>query len=302
MYKSSVTFLNFLFVIVYRNRNDKKPAFSPLLRNVSLWCYLVGGSKLSNFLYQNFGLASPETIRHWLHDKYNPIIEGEVRVEDLNKFVNQNGFCKVLAISEDATAIKPDISYDAATDSILGLVKPIDRNTGLPFSPNIFEASTIGKVQNYADNHQLAKYVNIIMARPLAIGAPSFPLSVYATNCSFTGEDVKARVKSITEDLIAEGFLPVSFSTDAAAAYLKADKDMINFGNNQLSTLPSPEWAEWWACGFDVNMITPLQDCLHEDTKIRNRVLSGDMVVGNQKVSVSYLKVITKHLGHIQKH
>lgn len=107
-------------------------------------------------------------------DSRERVIEGQLRIKELSSYLEKIGTEKTVWISEDATAIVPKVNYDVVSDSIVGLVLPIDEQTGCPI-PLSHRASTTDEI---VANMRKAKasYVYLVMAQPLDERFPPFVL------------------------------------------------------------------------------------------------------------------------------
>lgn len=139
-----------------------------------------------------------------------------------------------------------------------------------------------------------AKLVNVIMAQPIQIGAPSFCLSVFGTDNKFTGDNVITRWDLIQQKLSEVGIKIVGISSDGDSRLLKAmrHKNKLPCINNYK--LPA-EWSEFFFADFD-SEISCIQDPTHIGTKLRNRILNTKklLILGDEIVSINHLTILVK--------
>lgn len=253
----------------------------------------MAGEKTIEFLHKNLKFPSPATVKHWFHHDYERLQEGKLRIVELCDFLSQNNYPKVVWMAEDSTSLKPQVEYDPITDEIIGFVRPLHTDTGLPIC-NMFAAISPSVVKSYIDKYPTAEYINAILVQPLNPFAPYFILSLYCTDNKFCADDVQKRNNYIRQQLEMNGIKLLGFSTDAASAYLKCQKNMLKYGASlPISLLPSPEWEEFWAFDLNFDNLIAIQDSFHEVSKLRNRLhkASCPPKIGQYVVSITDLVV-----------
>jgi len=72
-------------------------------------------------------------------------------------------------ISEDATRITNRIEFDPKTNELVGLLAPINPNTGMP-TENFFKATKPSKILEFVSNYKHAPYLQTIVAKPMKLG------------------------------------------------------------------------------------------------------------------------------------
>lgn len=60
------------------------------------------------------------------------IVEGELRSRELKNYLDVLGLPKCVWICEDASGIVAGVKHDPSTNQLVGLVLPLDSNTGIP--------------------------------------------------------------------------------------------------------------------------------------------------------------------------
>lgn len=96
------------------------------------------------------------------HRKLN---EGHLYFDELNEFLEHNGYCKEVCILEDATKITEGAEYDAIEKIILGLVAPKNESTGMP-QEKFFPALSAKQIVDAITSFPKASYVQVILAKP----------------------------------------------------------------------------------------------------------------------------------------
>lgn len=67
-----------------------------------------------------------------INNQKSRVVEGQLRVEELAKFISDNQAVKSVWLSEDATAVISKIKYDSVTNQLVGLLLPTNPNNGCP--------------------------------------------------------------------------------------------------------------------------------------------------------------------------
>lgn len=121
-------------------------------------------------LYLNSLIPSKATIKREVveHDRMQP---GKIYVESVKKMLHEQNIplSTPIVISEDATRLKDEISYDPKTNQIFGFLPEYDLSIGLP-KPEGFDASSPSKIVESLKKFKMAPYLQIIVAKPLKIG------------------------------------------------------------------------------------------------------------------------------------
>lgn len=182
-------------------------------------------------------------------------------------YLEKLGTEKIVWISEDATAITPKVNYDVVTDTLIGLVLPIDAKTGCPILFS-YKASTVNDITENMKNEK-ATSVYLVMAQPLDEQFPPFVLQLYGMNTSLTSRDVINRWGYIKTELAKFRITVAGTSSDGDPRLLSAMCHNLLFDN-------------------EINVV---QDSVHIGTKIRNRINNVvELPMGKHKVSVRDLK------------
>lgn len=135
---------------------------------------------------------------NYINQKKQTVVEGKLRCEELNEYLENIGAPKIIWLSEDASGIVPKVSYHSATNQLVGLMLPIDQ-TGCPMPFTYVPKCPEDFVQQMKRPKSTLLY--IIMAQPLKEGIQPFVLQVFGTNNSFTSHNVYQRWKYITCEL-----------------------------------------------------------------------------------------------------
>lgn len=127
------------------------------------------------------------------------LIEGQLRVRELNEFLDKPGVHKFIWICEDATGIVSRIEHDPNTNQLVGLVLPIDSKTGIPI-PFRYMADTAEQIQKFME-YEKATHVYLVLAQSLVEGVPPFILQIFGNSHKFKAVDVLKRWQHTTEYL-----------------------------------------------------------------------------------------------------
>lgn len=169
------------------------------MKDFASYIFMLGGRLMYETLYENLPLPSPSSVGSYLHNNGPAIVEGEMRCDQLKKYLEERNLPMVVWISEDATRITGRLQYDPGTNQVVGLVLPLNEN-GLPKTFS-FIASSAGTMEKHVTNNTVAllvcKFENfslaptilnffkmqayVIMAQPLALNTEPFCLQLYIT-------------------------------------------------------------------------------------------------------------------------
>lgn len=128
------------------------------------------------------------------------IIEGELRCEQLLKYLEGLNAKKSIWLSEDATGIVSKVEYDPITNQLIGLVLPINSETGMPISFS-FKATSQNEIQRFMEVAERSKLLYAVIAQPLIEHAPPFVLQLFGTNNKFNTSDVIQRWQFTAQEL-----------------------------------------------------------------------------------------------------
>lgn len=119
------------------------------------------------------------------------IIEGELRCQELAVYLDKIGALKIVWMSEDGSGVITKICYDSTTNQMVGLVLPVNSETGMPI-PFSYTPKSLKDIEAYSKLEK-STLVYIVMAQPLKIDAPPFILQIFGVNNKFTTHNVKCR-------------------------------------------------------------------------------------------------------------
>lgn len=137
-----------------------------------------------------------------IRDNQRRIIEGELRCEQLRKYLENLNAEKAVWISEDGSGIVSNVHYDSIFDQLVGYVLPFGQNTGspIPFSFNARDADQI--IEHMSNpNIQRSCLVYLVMAQPLSGRTPPFVLQIFGSDNRFPKEDVVKRWEYTRDEL-----------------------------------------------------------------------------------------------------
>lgn len=203
----------------YNNTSSKNNRYSEDLMDFAIYIYIMAGKACYEVISANLPMPSFKTIRnntvicikptviltrfvlsvfHIQRDK-DRIVEGELRSEQLAKYLENIKSPKYVFLSEDASGVVQKVTYDVHSNQLVGLVLPFNNLNGMPkmFS---FEAKNAEAIEQYLKLPQ-STLVYIIVAQPLVIGAAPFILQIFGTNNTFETSDVLSRWKYTETEL-----------------------------------------------------------------------------------------------------
>lgn len=264
------------------------------LKNLAVYLRINGGKLLYETLHRNLELALPslDTTNRVIQKMNDPVIEGCLRTNELLKYLVDRDLELVVALSEDATSIEGRIQYDNRTNQIYGFVLPLDDKNGMPIPYSYPARSGEEIVYHFNNNNSIAKYVNVIMARPLA-NFPPFPLLIFGTDNIFKTHHVIKRRNFIENELKKVNIKVLTFSSDSDSRFNSAMRIHSLIG--QQSKIFD---AEWFCSGLEESFDGPFdfQDHPHNLTKLRNIFLKTTFNPGKLPMG----KNLYVRKGHLQ--
>lgn len=118
------------------------------------------------------------------------IIEGELRIKELNHYLDSLHLEKCVWLSEDASAIVSKVEFDPNSNQMIGIVLPTNPSTGMPI-PFTYLATTESEIyKNLKFNKSTNVYV--VMAQPIS-NVPAFVLQIFGTENKFETKHVLMR-------------------------------------------------------------------------------------------------------------
>lgn len=125
-----------------------------------------------------------------IDDNKSRVVEGQLRCAELASHLSNLNAVKSIWIAEDATAIVSKISYDPATNQLVGIILPLNSN-GCP-KPFSFLAKDVETMKQCVQLPK-SKNVYVVIAQALDESIPPFILQMFGTDSKFNGQDVIRR-------------------------------------------------------------------------------------------------------------
>lgn len=281
-----------------RNADRKKAGyrFDDLTKMFASYIFMLAGPLAYETLHANLPLSIPSisTVRRFITDKDPRVVEGHMRDDELFKYLSDRNLPKKISLSEDATRITAKVSYDPATNQLIGFVLPLNEN-GMPI-PLSFPARSAGEIQNHFLNPSniVSSTAQVQMAQPFSESTSPFCLMVNLTGQSYTAQSVLNRWRFQATKLKEKGILIDNISTDGDSKALLAMKILSRIGQSDDSYFD----CEWFSCGGYVET-TFVQDTVHILTKLRNRLLTCSRIfpIGFWIVSMSHVKYLIENVS-----
>lgn len=173
--------------------------YNEINRYFSTFVYLLCGRACYDTLCANLPIPQANTVQAYINQNKPRIIEGQLRCEELNAYLDGLKLDKYVWISEDASGIINKIEFDPNTNQMVGLVLPMTRNTGMPIAYTYLARSSEEIEKNMKKKMSSSAY--IVMAQPLKRGVPPFILQLYGTDNTFTTQNVLLRWKHTIKEL-----------------------------------------------------------------------------------------------------
>lgn len=134
-----------------------------------------------------------------INEHKSPIIEGEIRSQQLSNYLDHHKTTRYVWLSEDATAIISKVIYDPATNQLVGLVLPTNKVTGCPTSFS-YLAQNAEMIKKHLEERR-STVVYLVMAQPLDERVPPYVVQLFGSDNRFDTEDVVKRWKFTVDEL-----------------------------------------------------------------------------------------------------
>lgn len=283
--------LNKMMETADRNYSRTKAGyrFDENTKRFATYIRLQAGRLAYSTIHRNMQLAIPSlsTTNLFARKMGERIFDAHLRTNELLKYLTERKLDLIVSLSEDATRIDGRIQYDSVRNQIVGFVSPIDKETGMPI-PDAFPARSCAEiVKHFSIGNSPAKYVNVVMAQPLA-KYPPFCLLLYGLDTKYTAEDVDKRWNYIEEELRKAGIKVLTFSADSEPRNNSAQRKRSLLGHTSevfnnfeaenpksLRTNVDRISDDWFRSGLTESSEDPydMQDVDHILTKIRNALM-----------------------------
>lgn len=241
-----------------------------------------------------------------------PMIEGELRCEELASYLEKLHTPKIVWISEDASGIVPGVSYHSPSRQLVGLVLPLDTTTGMPIQRSFIPSTATDIAQQMSKPKATSVY--LVMAQPIMENIPPFVLQLFGTDNTFTSQNVQNRWNHIQSELakyvlehvthticvaieIMEKLMLLFFTRHGIqVAGISTDGDIRCLTNmkHTLTCIINSENVDVLLDIKDEQCLSVIQDPTHLAGKMRNRtqIPSVAMPMGQKQVSVGHLKML----------
>lgn len=150
---------------------NKGNRFDENFLKVAVYFYVRSGKAFYEFLLKNFNLPSVITIKRYINKSISDVNEGKVCAEELYKFLIQNNYPLVVSVAEDGTKITEVVEYCSKRNVLCGICSPLGEN-GIPSVQ--FKALTAKDIQNFLINFPRTKYMQVVLAQPIAASKFNF--------------------------------------------------------------------------------------------------------------------------------
>lgn len=287
------------------DRNVSRPKqgrrFTNDIKQFSTAIRILAGPFLYEILQKNLELALPsiDTTNRIMRNMKSAMVDGRLQTNELLQYLTERNLPLVVALSEDATCIEGKIQYNAKTNQVSGFVLPLNKNNGMPV-PLSFPAQNVAEiVEHFSRKNEVAKFVNVVMAQPVSVDCPAFPLLLFASDGKYTAEDVTRRWAHITNELSKVNIKTLTIASDSEPKFNSAMRKLSLLGMKS-NTFDN---VEWFCSGLDEVSVGPffLQDINHILTKLRNFLLKTRQFTSKLQFG-SYLYIKLDHLLFLLKH
>ncbi|XP_021708904.1 uncharacterized protein LOC110679148 [Aedes aegypti] len=259
--------------------------YNDLELDVAAYDYMTAGCSNYQFKRQNMSLPCIKTLKKHISSHTEDTREGILMIAPLVKYLKAHDYPMRVVLSEDGTPVSPNPEYDCKTDSIRGLVAPLNEN-GMP-KQDLFIASSVAKLINDLDTYTVGEYLYTILATPLVPKASPFCIFYMCTDNKFTHEDVLRRWRYIETQLANAGITVVANASDGDPRLLTAMKCRTGHPREAPCKVYGPHFVA--ELGDEALCI---QDSIHLINKLRHSLLDPKkhMYLGNFTIASSLLK------------
>lgn len=136
----------------------------------------------------------------YINKKKERITEGELRCEELEKYLTKVKAPKTIWLAEDSSGILSKVTYDSVTNQMVGLVLPIHQETGIPIKYS-FTPKSSRDIEEYCKRPK-STLVHIVTAQPLKPNTPPFILQIFGINNKHTSRDIERRWAHTKNELL----------------------------------------------------------------------------------------------------
>lgn len=218
---------------------------------------------------------------HYLSIYILDLFLGIIDVHGLKRYLTENGYPMTVMLAEDGTRVTPRAQFDGRSNTITGLVSPLDTK-GLP-KRNYFDATNAQETADKLKHCPLASTAYVQLAIPLVPGAAPFMLFYMATDNSFKSSDVIKRWVHTIELLLKHGITVFGMASDGDPTLLKSMVSITNF--DRVDELGN---------GFGMalhQIVYCFQDITHSLNKLRRKLFDRKraLLIGSKLATVAHL-------------
>lgn len=271
--------------IVLGNKGNR---YDDVVKKLASYEYIRAGKHHYNFLSANLKLPELSTTKKFIDQQCKKVYEGQLLFDELQQFLHDNNLGNKISIFEDATKINECVDYDSSSNSLLGLVAPLNANNGLP-SVNFFAAVNAKQIKESLENYSRSSYVQVLVAVANKTNSPSFILGHYGTDNRYSHKEVTARNQHIYSELIQRNVIVESFGSDGDSRFIASQKLSVNFGNFEF-------FQGIQLAGNLNSLFFGNQDALHIAKKLLNRLydFGSTLIMGNRIATLNHLILVYK--------
>lgn len=135
----------------------------------------------------------------YINQNKTTIIEGELRIKELNHYLECLKLEKLVWLCEDGSSIVSKVDFDPKTNQMVGLVLPFNSSTGMPITFTYLAENEDEIYKNMRS--RMSSHVYLVMAQPMMIGVPPFIIQLFGTDNTFKTQNVLLRWKFIKAEL-----------------------------------------------------------------------------------------------------
>lgn len=128
---------------------------------------------------------------HYVNKYKKVIAEGELRCPELSKYLDEMDRPRHVFLAEDGSGIVTKVSYDPTSNQMVGLVLPMDTQTGIPIKFT-YKPKSINDIEEFLKKPK-SSHIYIVMAQPIKPNTPPFILQLFGTDNKFSALNVTQR-------------------------------------------------------------------------------------------------------------
>jgi hypothetical protein len=150
-------------------KSSKTNQYPDNFKKFCTYLYVKMGKQAYKTLQLNSTMPSITTVKNEIISNYKGLKLGKIYGMELRAFLDRNSLPLSVCVCEDATRVMSSMQFDSKSGELLGLVLDYSSRTGLPNHLDQV-VKTPEDIFRLVKNQQRAKFIEVIMARPMTKG------------------------------------------------------------------------------------------------------------------------------------